>query len=275
MGQDPPEQGSIGQSSAGQGSAEETGPDKATADIGIVCVHAREIRPLLKRLDRVRRYTDRGCTFRGGFLNEVIRIAVVEAPRGFASQRMAAEALVSEHRPEWIISTGFSSALSENVRAGDLSLATEICDTHGNSIAVPCPIPGSRRVHSGRHVCADAHPLTAESKSRLRDSSGAIAVDTSSLAVAQVCQGAGIRFLSIRAIAVELAEDIPEAAAAMMFRPDSRALGSAFATVLRSLQQMSEMNRWRMRSTEASDHLDRYLTGVILRLSEKLVRDRF
>ncbi len=250
--------------------AEDLPVDKSAAHIGIVCTHAGEIRPLLKRLDRVRRYTDHGSVFRGGFLNETTRVAVVEAKSGFARHRQATEILICEHRPAWVLAIGFSSGLVDALKPGDLTLATEICDTHGNSLPVACKVPASQRVHIGRHVVSDHHPLLGEQKVQLAESSGSIAVDTASLAAAQVCQQTGTRFLSIRAIIDAVNEQIPEQAAPMIFEPTSRALGSALATLLQGVKRAKEMHSWRERSLAAASHLDRFATGIILQLAEKL-----
>ena len=127
--------------------AEETAPDRSSADIGIVCTHKGEVKPFLKRLDRLRSYAEKKMTVRGGFLGESTRIALVEADEGFASHRAATELLIAEHRPAWILSVGFSSSLSEDVQPGDIIIANEISDTHVNSLPVKCSIP-ARKTHS-------------------------------------------------------------------------------------------------------------------------------
>lgn len=246
--------------------------DRRSADVGLICVHAGEIRPLLKRLNRVRKYVDSGCVYRGGFLEESVRVASVEARTGFARHRLATETLIKEHNPAWVISVGYSSSLSPNLKSGDLVLATEICDTHGNIMPIKCPIPASRRVHQGRFVVADDHPMTAEAKQKLAESSGAICTDTVSLAAAQICQDRGTRFLAIRAILDEANESIPQQAAGLLFDANSRAIGTALATLTRGLRQAGVLFDWRKRATAAADHLDRYVAGVILRIGERLNR---
>lgn len=161
--------------------------DRRSADIGLVCTHRAEVRPLLKMLDRVRSYTDGGMVFRGGFLDESIRIAIVEAGPGFANHRLATEVLLEEHHPVWVLSVGFSSGLSDVVSAGDVCLANRISDTHGNSLTLNCPIPESRRIFVRPHLVADTHPMTSAEKRRLAETFDADAVDTTSAAVAQVC----------------------------------------------------------------------------------------
>jgi len=99
--------------------------DRASADIALVCTHKGELRPFLRRLDRQRSYTEGSLTVRGGFLRETIRIVVAEVGPGFAKHRAAAHWLVETHKPAWMLSVGFSSALTPQVQPGDLVLASE------------------------------------------------------------------------------------------------------------------------------------------------------
>ena len=132
--------------------------DRRSADIGIVCSFAAEVAPLVAALDRTKKYSDKGFTFRGGFLDEVIRVAIVEAGEGFAQHRDAASMLLAEHNPPWILSAGLSIGLTPDVDAGDVCLANHLSDTHGNDRSIACPIPAKGRIKIGSHVIADALP---------------------------------------------------------------------------------------------------------------------
>lgn len=246
--------------------------DRRTADFGIVCSHRAEIKGTLRQIDRVRRYSDEGCNFSGGFLRETSRVALVEAGNGFARHRRATEILIREHRPRWVLSVGFCSALSPDIRAGDLVLASHLADTHGNEMDVACRIPESRRVHVGHVVVADSHPMTQESKTQLAESSRAIAVDTVSLAVAQVCHEQNVRFLCIRGVVDAFDEWIPERAGELVFAPTSRAWGGALGGMARSLGRVGELNEWRKRTKVTSEHLGQFVSGVLLRIAEHLHR---
>ncbi|MFO0425707.1 MAG: hypothetical protein ACK526_03995 [Planctomyces sp.] len=253
----------------------ETPLDRSTADIAIVCAHSGEVRPFLKRLDRQRKYSERGTTFRGGFLGELLRVAVITPASGFAAHRLATETLIREHRPAWVFSVGFSSGLAEEVRSGDLVVASEIVDTHGNSMPVKCSIPGRKRIHVGRLLVADSHPLESEAKQALFREHSALAVDTTSLAVAQICAETNTRFLCIRSIVDEVAESVSPQAATFVFESGSRAAGKTLGAVIQSFSRISELNAWRTRSANAADHLDRFLTGIVEQLGEKIVERRF
>ena len=252
-------------------SPEEAGrTDRRTTDFGVICSQRAEVKGLLRHIDRQRRYTDDGITFRGGFIRETIRVAIVEAGNGFARHRKAAEILIREHSPRWVLSVGFSSALEESIRPGDLVLANSIQDTHGNSIEVPCRVPSSRRVHVGGWVVADQHPHRQSEKQSLAAAGDLIAVDTVSLAVAQVCRDADVKFMGIRAVLDTLNEEMPDLACEMLFRPSGKAWGGALGGVVKSLRRASILNDWRKRSQDAAEHLGTYSGTVIVRIAEKL-----
>lgn len=260
--------------SAGKTSSSEPTPDRSTADIGIVCSHKGELKPFLKRVDRQRSYSEHKMTVRGGFIGEITRIAVVEAGEGFANHRAGTELLVREHRPQWIISAGFSSTLTDDVQPGDLVIANEIADTHGQLIPVKCTIQARRRIHVGRLIVADDQPITPAQKSSLRQHHPGLAVDTGCLAVAQVCNEHSLKFLAIRGIVDAMHEEIPEQAASLMFHPGSRALGSAVGTLFKGLKMMSVMNSWRERTNTTAANLDRFLAGIVDQIAEAIERQR-
>ncbi len=250
--------------------SEEVNGDRATAHVGLVCTHAMELKPLLQNLDRRRRYADGRMRFTGGFLGEALRVAVVEAGAGFASHRNATEILVREHSPSWVVSAGFSSSLSEEVRAGDLCLATSICDTHGQQLEIKCPIPESKHVTRRPHAVADRHPQTVNDKRQLADRCSAAAVDTNSLAVAQICESTGRPFLSIRAVIDGFEVDMPDAAVARLFEPVSRSgKGKRW---IENWRQSAELKEWTSRATVAGQRLSRFLDGVICQLGEHIER---
>lgn len=258
---------------------DESSIDRRSADIGIICTHSDEIRPLLKLLDRQRKYVDQGATFRGGFLDETIRVAVAEAGAGFAQHRSVAQTLVEEHHPAWVLSVGFGSALIDELNAGDVSLANEICDMHGNSLTVKCPIPETKRVLVRKHVVADTHPQSSADKVALAEPTGAAVVDTTSLAVAQVCadvpdDAPRTRFLSMRVIIDTASETIAGNAAQMLFEPSDQQKNTVIGKLKKRFKRDPELAPWESRADEAVVNMNRFLVGVIRRLAEKIERTR-
>lgn|GEM_PF-339467 len=248
--------------------------DKASAHVGLCCIHRGELRRFLSRLDRQKSYVHDRSRFLGGFIGETNRIVIAESGTSYPRHRAATEWLVDTHRVPWILSVGFSSSLSTDVHPGDLVLADEIVDTHGNTMPVRCSLKPQKRVHVGRIVVADQHPLSGTAKRSLAQSSNALAADTTSLAAAQICYERNVRFLAIRAIIDELDDEIPEAAANLLLRADSQAWGGAIGSLFRGLQAAKELREWRSRGVTAGMHLDRFLAGVIEQIAELLEKHR-
>ncbi len=248
--------------------------DRASAHVGLCCIHRGELRTFLKRLDRQKSYVHDRSRFLGGFIGETNRIVIAEPGTSFPRHRAAAEWLIETHRVPWILSVGFSSSLSPDVHPGDLVLADEIIDTHGNTMPVRCTLKSQKRVHVGRLVVADQHPLSGAAKRSLAHSSNALAVDTTSLATAQICYERNVRFLAIRAIIDELDDEIPEAAANLLLRADSQAWGGAIGSLFRGFQAAKELREWRNRGVTAGTNLDRFLAGVIEQIAELLEKNR-
>ncbi|HAD59666.1 MAG TPA: hypothetical protein DCG12_10515 [Planctomycetaceae bacterium] len=250
--------------------------DKRSADIAIVCTHHAEIKPLMTRLDRMRKYSENGAVFRGGFLEDSLRIAVVEAGSGFARHRKFTELLIKEHQPEWVLSVGFSSAIDESVQDGDIALANEICDTHGNSLKVRCPIPETNRIRVRKHVVADSHPLTTDERHGLRTAYEADAVDTTSLAVAQACQPMdeeqpAVRFLSVRGIVGTASEALTPRVVSQLFQPpleQKKSLG----TLWKKFRPDADLAPWIEQADQTAINLNKFLLSVFEQLESRLKR---
>ena len=247
--------------------------DRRSAHVGIVCTHKLEIAPLLSRIDRLRKYKDHGAIYRGGFIDETIRVAVVEAGAGFARHRQAALTLIAEHSPAWVLSVGFSSPLSDELKQGDLCLASEICDTHGNFQPVKCVIPESKRVLVRKHVVTDSHPLTQNERSHLHSANDAIAVDTTSLAVAQACavkneSARATRFLSLRGIVGNADQDLSDRIIEYLFQPDPDKKTSLLGKLKSRFRKDPDLQPWDEVARQTAKNLSRFTLGVVKQLAE-------
>ena len=253
---------------------EESSIDRRSAHIGIVCTQQTEIEPLLSYVDRQRKYVDSGATFRGGFIDEVTLLAIVEAGSGFAQHRQATQTLIAEHHPAWVMSIGFSSSLTDELQHGDLSVASEICDTHGNTMPLKCGLAESKRVLVRKHVVADAHPSTAAERKNLADETSAAVVDTTSLAVAQACADeseaeTSVRFLSIRGIVSTFDRDLPEKAVAHLFQPEAEQGGNLLSKLSGRFRKDPDSKEWTALAEETAKNLNRYALGIIRQLARK------
>jgi len=185
-------------------------PDFTHAHIGIVHATAMEVAPFLDRCERVRKYSGGDLIFRGGLLGE-IRIAFAQSGMGPGRATRATKALIDGHSPGWVISAGFSGALQENMKVGDIVVGNSIVDPAGTELAIDLKMESNPAtgLYVGRLLMVDRIVRTVADKKALAEQHAALAVDMESLAVAQVCRESKIRFLAVRAISDDLSADLP------------------------------------------------------------------
>ncbi|MEP3479573.1 MAG: hypothetical protein ABJZ55_10025 [Fuerstiella sp.] len=271
---------STGDPPGDQQRSAERATDARSADFALICSQAAEVRPLLKHLDRQRKYVDNGFVFRGGFLDQTLRIVVVEAGFDFAGHRKATQIVINEHHPNWVMSTGFSLGLSDTVKTGDVCLANQISDLHGHSLQLDLPLEGGKRVHCGKHVVMDEPSLLPAAQQQLSDSSGADAADLASLAVAQVCQQKtgdqmAASFLAIRSGLSRRDADVTELLLEVAFCRPKEVTKPPVMQWLAKLKPDPVRREALKRLEEASVNSNRYLLQVIRKLGEKLSGSRW
>ena len=242
--------------------------DLARAHVGIVWSLPLEAAPFVARCERVSHYSGNGMTFRGGWLGD-IRVAIVESGTGFARARQATQALIDGHEPAWILSAGISGSVRDSVRIGDIVVASSLTDTHGNTVDAPINMPEQSGLHTGRFVTADQLVRTVAEKKQLGQQFDAIAVDTCSLAVAQVARDAGKRFLSIRAIANDTSADLPREVLTLIGDSTSSRIGAAAASIWQRPGSIKDIWRLRENAIHATENLAVFLDGVIQQLGQQ------
>lgn len=245
------------------------GNDLAHADIGIVCALPIEINPFLDRCERVRKYSGGDFVFRGGRYDE-IRIAVVQSGMGFARARRATQALIEAHSPVWVVSAGFSGGMRPEMKIGEIVMANSIVDAHGHELAVDLQMAAEpeKGIHVGRIVTADNVVRLVRDKEALAEKHDAIAVDTESLAVAQVCRETKTRFLAVRALSDDMSADLPPEVLSVIASTGTMRLGAAVGSLIKRPGSIKEMWHLRENAHRAADRLAAYLGGIVRQLYE-------
>jgi adenosylhomocysteine nucleosidase len=242
-------------------------PDFTHADIGIVYATAIELSSFLGECDRVRKYEGDKLIFRGARRGD-IRIAAVESRMGPANASRATQALIDGHTPRWIISAGFSGALVETLRVGDIVVGDSVVDAQGRVLNIdmkmaPDPVHG---LAVGRLLTVDAMVRTVAEKRLLAEKHQALAVDMESMAVADVCRAAKLPFLAVRVISDDMSRDLPAEVLAIVGDTGTMRLGAAIGALWKKPGSLKEMWRLREQAGAAAKRLARFLEGVVEQL---------
>lgn len=113
------------------------------------------------------------------------------------------------YRPKVVISAGFSGALREGLRVGDIILATEVADAEGHCWPTtwPAELPAGvwrPPLHRGRLLSVPRLVARPEDKHLLGDRHQAVAVDMETAVVARLCRHQEVPFACVRAISDEV-----------------------------------------------------------------------
>lgn len=245
----------------------ESSEDLAHADVGLVAALGMEVSAFMDRCERVKRYKGNGLVFRGGRYDN-IRIACVEGGMGFARARTATQALIDAHSPAWILSVGFSGALHEDLRFGDIVIANGICDQHGQQLFLDLKMASDpqKGLHVGKLLTTDHIVRTVQEKRELGAQYEALAVDLESLAVAQVCRASKVRFMAVRVISDDLTADLPPEILSVVGATGAVRIGAALGAIWKRPGSATEMWKLRDHATQAAGRLATFLDGVVVQL---------
>lgn len=199
-------------------------------------------------------------------------VSLIQGGIGRTNSQKATRALLQVHRPVWVLTAGFSGGLVDNLKRGDLVLGTSIRTPTGEEIAVPWPanpreLSNHASLHIGGLVTVDSICKTPQDKRALHQSTGAIAVDMESSAVAAVCQQLDVPFLAVRIISDAVDDTLP-ADIDRVARQKSTAgrLGAAAGAIFRRPSSLKEMLKLKEIALVSSDRLAKFLALLIEQL---------
>ncbi len=119
---------------------------------------------------------------------------------GTAAAEKRVAALLAEHRPRWLLSSGYAGALDPAIVHGEMFLATNFTSPH------------LLRQTTARRGTLTTQPRAAETaaeKSTLASETGAQAIDMETSAIARICAAGGVPMLSLRVISDTATASIP------------------------------------------------------------------
>ncbi len=244
-------------------------PDLAHADIGLVAALPIETSAFMDRCEKVRKYKGNDLTFRGGKYDQ-IKIACVEGGMGFARARVATQALIDAHSPSFVLSVGFSGALHADLKFGDIVIANAICDAYGQQLFLDLKMQSDppNGLFVGKFLTADHLVRTVDEKRELGAKYDALAVDLESLAVAQVCRDAKVRFMAVRVISDDLTSDLPPEILSVVGATGAVRIGAALGALWKRPGSATDMWKLRDHALKAAAKLATFLDGVVVQLHE-------
>jgi adenosylhomocysteine nucleosidase len=240
-------------------------------NVGVIFALAIEAGGLEDRLRHVVRIRGHGFSVRQGQLKGR-SVAVVRSGPGRKAARHATEALLSGHKPQWVISAGFAGGLSPQVRRNDLVMADGLVDTAGARLVIdlkvdPASLAQTPGVHVGRLLCVDQIVRLPQEKRALGQKHDALAADMESFAAAEVCRERQVRFLAIRVVSDSVDDELPPEVEHFM-RQKTRAakFGAALGAVFRRLSSIKDMWKLKENALVASGRLGEFLASTIEQL---------
>lgn len=236
--------------------------------IGVVCALHLEVRPLVDRLSDVQVQHGNGLTYRSGMLEEC-RVVIVEGGAGRKRARQATHALIDAHAPLWILSVGFSGALTSELAVGDIVVAESLIDQGGMnliSMTLSMSTEPERSLHVGRLCMADHIVRSVREKQELHDRTQALAVDMESHEVARVCRERRTQFMAMRVISDDMHEDLPREVLAIFGPQGALRLGALVGTVFKRPSSVKALWRIRGNAVRAARRLAEFSHSAIPQL---------
>jgi len=197
------------------------------------------------------------------------RVALAISGAGRKQTAKATDALLSGHRPSWVISAGFAGGLSPQLKRHDVLVADRLADVWGHHLAIdlpgdPAALAEAPGVHVGRLLTADRIVRLPKEKRSLGREHDAVAVDMETFAVAEVCRDRGVPFLSVRVINDAVDDALPKDVEKLLMQKTTAArLGAAAGAIWRRPGSIKDMYALRENALVASDRLAEFLAGMI------------
>jgi adenosylhomocysteine nucleosidase len=191
------------------------------------------------------------------------RIVVFRSEAGQANAAHAAETLIDGHKPRYVLSAGFAGGLSPQLKRHDILLPNEVMLESSKSIAIP-PVPlGVETAIVGKLLTADRIIRTADEKKSLCESTGAMAVDMETFAVAEVCRRRSTPFRAVRIIHDTADETLPPDIEKLLDQKTEAArLGAAIGTLWKRPSSIKDLWALKENSLVAAKKLAEFIAKL-------------
>ncbi|QDT63925.1 5'-methylthioadenosine/S-adenosylhomocysteine nucleosidase [Calycomorphotria hydatis] len=235
--------------------------------IGVVAALNIEMESLIERLQSRERTISPRLEVNKGLIDSH-RVVIGVGGVGEEKARQTAQALIDAHSLDWVLSCGFSGALIDDLKIGDIVVGTSVTNTVGKSLSVPITMESdpASRLHVGGLFTSDSIVREVAAKRDLANRYKAIAVDMESYAVAEICRQQGIRFMAVRAISDDLSADLPQGMEAILSRSGARQWGAAVGEIWKRPALAGDLWSLRENAMKAARSLSSFTANIISQL---------
>ena len=251
-------------------------------DVGIVFSSVAELGGMEDRLAGCLSMHGGGFELRAGGL-QGRHVVLVESGGGAQRAAQATEVLLDGHQPQWVIAAGFAAGLKPQIRRGDIILADMLLNENGGQLSIELkmtspsaasqssdrPSSGNRQSwHTGGLLTSEKFVHDRKTKLALAARFNALAVDSETMAIAEVCRRRKARFMAVRIISETLDDELSPALrrlARQKTKPGR--LGAAVGALLDRPSGVKDLWRVKEDALVSSDRLAKCLESVVVRLA--------
>jgi len=199
--------------------------------------------------------------------------ASVPASRSGADLPDQARLVSSLAPPSLVLTCGFAGGLNPELKLGDVVF--EISRSRGDETQIknekqsetPHVVSYEKLVAAGakpaKFFCADRIATTAAEKKKLRDETGADAVEMESAAIHAVCAERGIPCATVRVISDTANEDLPLDFNALSKPDKSLDYGKLFWAIAKSPKKVSALTQLQKQTRFAAERLAEVLANIV------------
>ncbi|MCB9940497.1 MAG: nucleoside phosphorylase [Planctomycetaceae bacterium] len=202
------------------------------------------------------------------------QVLVAESGVGQAAAKNVTTDVTGLYQPNWVISAGFAGALQPALRRGHILMSEEVADVTGKRLSIGLTVDraaleASPSLHVGRLLTVDQLVRTREVKEQLGTDHAALACDMETLAVAQACQHAGTKFMSIRIVSDSIDDELPKEIESLLAQASLVGkLGAAAGAIANRPSSVKDLWKLKEDALKATDRLARFVTSVIDQLPQ-------